>query len=89
MKKILKNEIEKLEKWLYKNYPEIFKEQKHCDGGTVERVYWHYGRLIAFVDMKRWFTRKKILSNILNEPDELIERAYKIGYKDGLKKERK
>ena len=40
--------------WLLNNYPEVFEEQKHTDEGTQERVYWHYGYIVALSDVLRW-----------------------------------
>ena len=33
--------------WLKEHAPECFEEQKHADEGRRERVYWHYGYLVA------------------------------------------
>lgn len=48
--------ISDLEKWLEKNAPECHVEQKHLDEGTQERVYWHYGYLVALRDVLRMLT---------------------------------
>ena len=45
-----------LQKWLHENHPECFEEQKHTDGGTAERVYWHYGYTVALGDAIRALT---------------------------------
>lgn len=39
--------------WLKSASPECFSDQKHCEEGTRERVYWHYGYLIALRDVMR------------------------------------
>ena len=39
--------------WLKENHPETFEEQKHCDGGTPERAYWHHGYMMALGDILR------------------------------------
>ena len=31
--------------------PECFEDQRHTDAGTQERVYWHYGYLVAVKDV--------------------------------------
>lgn len=42
-----------MEKWLQKNHPEVFEEQKHLEAGSVEKAYWHYGYLVALKDVMR------------------------------------
>ena len=39
--------------FLKTHHPEVFDEQKHCDEGTIERAYWHYGYLVALRDIVR------------------------------------
>ncbi len=39
--------------WLKQTAPECSSEQKHCEEGTQERVYWHYGYLVALRDVLR------------------------------------
>lgn len=36
-----------------KNDP-CYEEQKHLDSGTRERVYWHYGYMVALLDLFRY-----------------------------------
>lgn len=50
-KEILEKRIEGLKNWLKKEKSEIFIEQKHCEEGTIERIYWHYGYMMALVDI--------------------------------------
>lgn len=40
-----------IRKWLKENHPETFEEQKHCDGGTPERAYWHHGYMMGIRDL--------------------------------------
>jgi len=40
--------------WLKENDQECFEEQKHLDPGTQERIYWHYGYLVALRDIYRY-----------------------------------
>lgn len=42
-----------LNEWLRKTAPESFSEQKHCEEGTQERAYWHYGYMVALRDVMR------------------------------------
>ena len=30
-----------------------FKEQKHLDEGSPERIYWHYGELMTLIDLRK------------------------------------
>lgn len=38
--------------WLEKHHPYVIKEQRHIVEGTPERVYWHYGYLVALRDVQ-------------------------------------
>ena len=44
--------------WLKKEDPGCFRQQKHLEEGTAERVYWHYGYLTAVRDTLRLLSRK-------------------------------
>ncbi len=46
--------------WLQKNGADCFHEQRHLDEGTSERVYWHYGYMVALQDMLRFLTGDKL-----------------------------
>lgn len=37
--------------WLTQNGNGCFEEQAHLDTNTSERVYWHYGYIIALQDV--------------------------------------
>jgi hypothetical protein len=45
-----------LREWLQQNAPASLTEQKHLDEGTRERVYWHYGYMVALRDVLRFLT---------------------------------
>jgi hypothetical protein len=47
---------EALRKWLGDNAPKCFSEQKHLEEGSTERVYWHYGYMVALRDVVRLLT---------------------------------
>lgn len=47
----LRKRISGLRKWLRQNAPECGEEQKHLEEGTPERVYWHYGYMVALRDI--------------------------------------
>ena len=40
-----------IEDWLQELKSRCKIEQKHLDEGTPERVYWHYGYMVAFKDL--------------------------------------
>ena len=46
--------------WLKENGRECFQEQKHLDQDTQERLYWHYGYLVALRDMYRFLTGQRM-----------------------------
>lgn len=48
--------VEQLRDWLNKNAPECFADQKHTHEDTQERVYWHYGYMVALRDALRLLT---------------------------------
>jgi hypothetical protein len=37
--------------WLLEQAPECFEQQRHLEDGTGERIYWHYGYMIALRDI--------------------------------------
>lgn len=49
--------IEGIREWLRENHPHVADEQKHLDGGSVERAYWHYGYLVALLDARARLAR--------------------------------
>jgi hypothetical protein len=40
-----------LSEWLKDNAPECGKEQRHLNEGSIERIYWHYGYMVAIRDV--------------------------------------
>lgn len=48
--------------WLERNGGNFKTEQRHLDEGTQERIYWHYGYLIALKDAMRFLTGEKSTS---------------------------
>lgn len=47
----LEDRVKGQQEWLLEQNPQIFEEQKHCEEGTVERIYWHYGCRVALLDV--------------------------------------
>jgi hypothetical protein len=42
--------------WLKKNGRGCFDDQKHLDQNSQERIYWHYGYMVALMDVCRYLT---------------------------------
>lgn len=59
--------IEELKRWLLANSPECFKDQKHLNEGSAERVYWHYGYLSALQDVLRLLDETDPIRRCSNE----------------------
>jgi hypothetical protein len=55
--------------WLKKNGGNFSSEQKHLDEGSQERIYWHYGYLVALKDMMRFLTGEAPPSRKSYKPD--------------------
>ena len=45
--------IEGIEKWLSEQPTDVKEEQSHLREGSRERLYWHYGYLMALKDLVR------------------------------------
>ena len=58
----VQNRVRELDEWLRKNAPESLVEQEHLNEGTQERVYWHYGYMIALRDVLRFLTDAEVSS---------------------------
>ncbi len=46
-----------IQKWLDENGRGCQEEQKHIRAGTVEKIYWHYGYMVALMDVLRFLGR--------------------------------
>jgi hypothetical protein len=58
----LEQRAKDLQSWLKENAPGVFVEQKHLDEGSPERVYWHYGYVVAVRDIYRLLTGQRMPS---------------------------
>jgi len=47
----LRKRAEGIDAWLGKIGSSCKVEQRHCEEGTAERVYWHYGYAVAVKDV--------------------------------------
>ena len=54
----LERRVRGIQKWLDENGRGCQEEQKHTRAGTVERIYWHYGYMVALMDVLRYLGRQ-------------------------------
>jgi hypothetical protein len=47
----MKIRIAGIEEWLEEIDSHCQAEQRHTIEGTIEREYWHYGYMVAFMDL--------------------------------------
>ncbi|WP_189048789.1 hypothetical protein [Aliidongia dinghuensis] len=47
-----------LTEWLNENSPYCFADQAHLDENSRERAYWHYGYLVALMDVVKLLDQK-------------------------------
>jgi hypothetical protein len=58
LEQAMSQRLEDLRSWLKETAPECFIEQRHTIEGSSERVYWHYGYMIAMRDSLAFLERK-------------------------------
>jgi len=56
---VIEKRIRDTSAWLEKHGGSCISEQKHLDEGSQERIYWHYGYLIALKDMLHFLTGER------------------------------
>lgn len=49
--------------WLERNGRECFVEQKHVRSSSQERIYWHYGYMVALMDALAYITNGMLFSD--------------------------
>ena len=59
----IRERIEDIEKWLLENGNGCKKQQGHLVEKSIERVYWHFGYMMALKDVNRLIERAKIHLN--------------------------
>lgn len=59
---VIERRAEGISDWLKENGRGCFDEQKHLDQDTQERIYWHYGYLVALRDVYRNLTGQRMPS---------------------------
>ena len=72
---VLEDRARQLSEWLKKSAPECFTEQKHLDENTQERVYWHYGYMVALRDALRFLTGEDLPSQKSYKRDRTSSRS--------------
>jgi hypothetical protein len=50
--------------WLKENGRGCFQEQKHLDRDSQERIYWHYGYMVALRDVYRFLTGEPLPNRV-------------------------
>jgi len=58
----LEHRAKAMSDWLKEHGRECFDEQKHLDQDSQERIYWHYGYLVALRDVYRYLTGEPLPS---------------------------
>jgi len=43
----LQERVAALDEWMREHGCTALREQRHLDDGSMERIYWHYGYLVA------------------------------------------
>lgn len=54
--RLLRDRLEGLLEWLRQQAPGCFTEQAHLNEGSRERIYWHYGYMVALRDVLNFLT---------------------------------
>ena len=58
---LLQGRSDGIDEWLREVGSRCKDEQKHCEEGTVERVYWHYGYMVALRDALNLIKKHAVL----------------------------
>ena len=61
--------------WLKKNGAGCSREQRHLEDGTIERVYWHYGYMVALRDVLRFLTGEPLATQCSHADKNNVSRA--------------
>lgn len=70
----IEKRIRDISEWLDRNGGSFKTEQRHLDEGSQERIYWHYGYLIALKDALRLLTGEKSTSQKPSKRDKTSPR---------------
>lgn len=54
---LIERRIRNMSDWLKEKGPDCVAEQAHLDEGSRERIYWHYGYLVALKDVLKMLER--------------------------------
>lgn len=70
----LERRANNIQKWLDENGRGCQEEQKHTRAGTIEKIYWHYGYMVALIDVLRYLSRESTNHDKLSSPPESTHR---------------
>jgi hypothetical protein len=59
VERALRDRASELTKWLAEHGSDCQEIQARLDSGSVERIYWHYGYLVALRDVLRLIDTQK------------------------------
>jgi hypothetical protein len=59
VERALRDRASELAKWLADHGSDCQETQAHLDAGSIERIYWHYGYLVALRDVLRLIDSQK------------------------------
>ena len=60
---LIERRIRNLTTWIRENGPDCVEEQAHLNEGTRERLYWHYGYMVALKDALELLERERTTIN--------------------------
>jgi len=60
---LIERRIRNLSIWMREHGPDAVEEQAHLREGTRERLYWHYGYLVALKDALQLLERGRAAMN--------------------------
>ena len=55
----LQERAKNIASWLREDGGACFEEQRHLDEGSQERIYWHYGYMVALSDALSYLTGER------------------------------
>jgi len=59
LNRALRDRIQSTESWLKENGGGCKKQQGHLINDTKERIYWHYGYMMALKDVLRFLVKEQ------------------------------
>lgn len=59
-----------INRWLKENGADCLRQQRHLDENSNERVYWHYGYMVALRDVLRFLCGNRFGLNPKRSPSD-------------------